>query len=85
MDVIIKKIVAVEEELSNSIKDALEKEGYFVVRAGPAGAGENVDATIVSGMDNNMMGMQDIMNKAPVIDASGKTTEEILSDLKKRI
>lgn len=78
----MKKVIAVEEGLSNSIKEALEKEGYTVVK--PV-TGANVDATIISGMDDNVMGMQDITGKSSVIEASGKTAEEILRDLKNRI
>ena len=78
----MKKIVAVEEGLSNSIKETLEREGYTVVKPG---AGGKVDATIISGLDENVMGMQDITGKPAVIEASGKTAEEILGDLKKRV
>lgn len=78
----MKKVIAVEEGLSNSIKAALEKEGYNVVKPGTGG---KVDATIVTGMDDNVMGMQDIAGKSVVIEASGKTANEILSDLKNRL
>lgn len=78
----MRKIIAVEEGLSNSIKAALEKEGYTVVKPG---AGGKIDATIVTGMDDDVMGMQDISGKSAVIEASGKTAEQILRDLKNRI
>lgn len=78
----MRKIIAVEEGLSNNIKATLEKEGYTVVKPGVGG---KIDATIVSGMDDDMMGMQDISGKSAVIDASGKTAEQILSDLKNRL
>ena len=76
------KVIAVEEGLSGSIKSVLEKEGYRVVKPGAA---EKVDATISTGMDMNVMGMQDIQDKSMVIDASGKTAEQILRDLKERL
>lgn len=76
------KVVAVEEGLSTSIKEALEKEGYTVVRPGTGG---KIDATIITGMDKNIMGMQSVTNKSVVIDASGKTAEEIINDLKYRL
>lgn len=71
--------IAVEEGLSSSIKDILKKEGYEVVS--PI-RGQNVDAVIITGLDNNVMNMQDISTKAPVIDASGRTPEEIVQRLK---
>lgn len=76
------KVVAVEEGLSGSIRDALKNEGYIVVRPGTGG---RIDATIITGMDRNLMGMQDITGRSVVIDASGKTPEEIVNDLKYRL
>ncbi len=74
----MKKIIAVEDGLSRVIGDSLTEAGYKVVKPG---AGANVDATIVTGMDMNVMGMQDIVNKGPVIDASGRTAAQIIKDL----
>lgn len=76
------KVIAVEESLSGTLKSALEREGYTVVRPGTAG---RVDATVITGMDRNVMGMQDIAGGPVIIDASGKTAEEILKDLKERL
>lgn len=78
----MEKVVAVEEGLSQSIRNALEKEGYRVVKPGQ---GVNVDATIITGLDRNVMGMENIAGKSVVIDAAGKTPAEVLSDLKGRL
>ena len=78
----MEKVIAVEEGLSGSIKSVLEKDGYKVVKPGSTG---KIDATIVTGVDVNVMGMQDITDKSTVIDASGKTAEQILRDLKERL
>lgn len=77
----MKRIIAVEEGLSQ-IRSALEEEGYVVVKPG---ASDRIDATVITGMDENIMGMQDISNKSVVIDASGKTAGQILNDLKQRL
>lgn len=79
---LMKKIVAVEEGLSSSIKSALEKEGYTVVKPD---AGGKIDATVITGMEDNVMGMQDITGKSVVIEATGKTADQILRDLKSRL
>jgi len=76
------KTIAVEEGLSSTIIEALTKEGYRVVKPG---AGVKADATVITGMDRNIMGVQDIVDKSAVIDASGKTADEILKDLHKRL
>ncbi|MCL6477920.1 MAG: YkuS family protein [Peptococcaceae bacterium] len=57
----------------------LKKEGYEVVFPY---RGQDVDAIIVSGLDNNVMNMQDITDAAPVIDAGGKTAEDIIQRLR---
>ncbi|MDH7480279.1 MAG: YkuS family protein [Syntrophomonadaceae bacterium] len=68
------KKVAVAEGLSG-LGRLLREEGYTVV--GPE-AGEEVIAVVVTGMDSNLMGMQDIRTAAPVIDATGQTADQIL-------
>lgn len=73
----MKKRVAVEGSLTG-IKSFLKNEGFEVVSPGQ---GQQVDAIITTGLDNNVMDMQDITTKAAVIDASGKTAEEILQRL----
>lgn len=71
--------IAVEEGISNAVMDTLKKQGYEIVSPY---RGQNVDVIITTGLDNNVMNMQDISTKAPVIDASGKTPEEILKRVK---
>ncbi|MDD4237747.1 MAG: YkuS family protein [Desulfotomaculaceae bacterium] len=74
-------IIAVKDGLSN-IKDALERVGYKV--ASPDDGGK-IDATIVTGMNDNMMGIQDIKEKPIVLDATGKTENQIIDELRSRI
>lgn len=69
------KKVAVEGSLAG-VRELLEKRGYQVVS--PA-SGEEVLATILTGLDNNVMNMQDITTGARVIDAAGMTPEEVLA------
>ncbi len=77
----MKKKIAVDESLFN-VKKKLSEEGYDVVNAMNY---EMADALVVTGMDNNMMNMQETDTKAPVIDASGKTTNEIYSEIKSKV
>lgn len=76
----MKKTVAVEASLS-PIKRTLEREGYGVTHMGDAKA----DAVIVDGIDDDFMGMERVAWNIPVIDARGKTAEEILSELKAKL
>jgi hypothetical protein len=36
-------------------------------------------------MDSNVMGMQDVSTKAPVIEASGLTADEVCSQVESRL
>lgn len=73
------KKVALDKGLPSGLGAMLRKEGYEVVSPY---RGQNVDAIIITGMDNNFMNMQDIKDTAPVIDASGKTPEDIIKRLR---
>ncbi|HBT19812.1 MAG TPA: hypothetical protein DEA47_00280 [Peptococcaceae bacterium] len=73
------RIVAVDEDLS-SLKEALEEHGYSVVGLGE-GDIKKAHAVVVSGMDQNIMLMEDIKTKVPVFSAEGKTQREIIEDL----
>ncbi|HOV80142.1 MAG TPA: YkuS family protein [Bacillota bacterium] len=75
------KVIAVEEGLTN-VRDALARNGYTVVRPGRGG---KADAVVITGIDKDFAGMQDIAGNSVVIDASGKTADEIISDLKRRL
>ncbi len=83
------KRIAVSDSLS-PVKRLLHLRGYDVVNLesnaeiSKKGIGD-YDAVIVSGMDNNMMGMQDISGKTHLINASGKDAEEILDELNTRL
>lgn len=81
--------VAVSESLS-PLKQVLHREGYEVINleneAEISKTGMvDYDAVVVSGMDINMMGMQDISGWAIVINAAGKGPEEIVEELRKRL
>jgi len=77
------KIVALEGDLSN-IRRALEREGYQVLDLNPRNL-NRASAVIVSGRDDNVMNMQDISTRAPVINAEGQSADEVLKTLKERL
>jgi len=72
------KTIALSGDLAR-LRGDLEREGFNVVDGTSA---ERADALVVSGMDNNAMNMEDIKAKQVVIDASGKSTGEIISELR---
>lgn len=74
-------LVAVEKNLSN-IVDYLEAKGYEVVNIDEADL-DSVDAIVVSGADVNLMNMQDTLSEVPVINAAGKSSDEILQEIER--
>lgn len=74
-------LIAVEKNLSQ-IVDFLENEGYEVVNLDETDL-DSVDAIVVSGADQNVLGIEDTLTEVPVIEASGKSGADILAELQK--
>jgi hypothetical protein len=72
--------IAVEDGLDN-IREMLEDEGYRVVDLEEQA--KNIDAVVLTGMDDDLMGIANMDTEGFVIDASGRQPEEILYDLEK--
>lgn len=78
-----KGVIAVEPGLS-PVSDFLRGQGYRVVALDQAGL-QDVDAIVVRGTDDNLTGAQDILGRAPVIEAAGRTPEEVGREVENRI
>jgi len=80
--------VAIERDLS-AIGDHLAKNGLQVDRLDMTDMTpdrlKNYDAIVVSGQTTNFMGMEDIKAPVPVIEARGKTADEVTDMVKKRL
>jgi hypothetical protein len=68
--------IAIEESLQY-MKPALIEKGYDVITLQDGTAPEDCDCCIISGMDENMMGIQTAVTQAPVIDARGMNVDEV--------
>ena len=66
--------IAVEDSL-DAVKQALQNSGHEVVSMDNL---DNIDCAVISGLDNNVMGISDRATKASVIDASGMTADEVV-------
>jgi hypothetical protein len=78
----LRKVVAVEEGLT-PITLLLKREGYDVVDL-EGERWKTADAIVVSGMDSNLMDIQETETRVNVVEAAGKTPEEVLKDIKSR-
>lgn len=74
------KRVAVESNLS-PVQEYLSNQGYQVetldVNSLTQSGQQQYDAVVISGMDQNLMGIADVQVAAPVINADGLTPEEV--------
>jgi hypothetical protein len=73
------KIVAIEDGIMN-LKPYIESEGYQVVKMKE---GQNADAYIITGLDENMTGDMTRAGDGFLINARGRQPEEIMYDLQK--
>lgn len=81
------KKIAVEQSLTN-VSEALREKGYDVVdlkTTADVSANTNCSAYVVTGIDSNMMGMQDVSTTAPIIEASGLSAEEVCEEVEQRL
>lgn len=68
--------IAVENSLED-VKNALQQNGHEVVSM-DSGNLQNCDCCVISGQDQNMMGMSETATQASVINAQGMTADEIV-------
>lgn len=73
------KTIAVEDNL-RPVKDFLAGKGCKIIKV-EAVKDRKVDAIVLSGSDENLMGMQDIISNAPVINARGRTPGEVWAEI----
>ncbi len=77
------RLIAVEDGLT-PIAEELRDKGYAVMPL----HGNDLDqaeAVVVSGQDDNVMGMQVVQTKAPVISAEGRSAEDVVREVEKRL
>jgi|GEM_PF-1950818 len=79
--------IAVSPVLSH-IKEHLSEEGFDIItfeNKNFARLPGEVSAIVISGLDKNFLGMEDLQAQIPVINAEGRTPEEISMEIKERL
>ncbi len=76
------KVIAVEDNLA-PVKAFLATKGCQVINV-EAAMNQEVDAIVLSGSDENLMNMQDVVINVPVISARGITPDEVWQNIQKR-
>jgi hypothetical protein len=82
------KKVAVERDLSR-IGDYLKNEGYNIQQLDTnmkynTSFLNSFDAVVLSGVSDDVMGMQDTVTSTPIINADGMTVEQIRDEIEKK-
>jgi hypothetical protein len=72
--------VAIEEDLTPFMR-ALERAGFEVVPLPEVEELEEVDAVVLSGQDDDLLGEEGVLVDAPVISVEGLTPEELVERL----
>jgi predicted transcriptional regulator len=72
--------VAVENSLGN-VKQVLQQNGFEVVSIENA---SGADCCVISGQDDNVMGISDVATNASVINAEGMTADQVLEEVNQR-
>jgi hypothetical protein len=76
--------IGVEESLTD-VLEALREKGHDVVQLRQESDAQNCDCCVVTGLDSNVMGMQDTFRKGSVIEANGMSAEEVCQQVESRI
>ncbi|GGE32542.1 UPF0180 protein [Pullulanibacillus camelliae] len=76
--------IAVEEGLTD-VQEALKSKGYDVVTLRQKSDAKQCDCCVISGVDRNVMGMQDIAIEGPVIDCDGMDANQVCEEVEHRL
>ncbi|MDM5154017.1 YkuS family protein [Bacillus sp. DX1.1] len=68
--------IGVENSLTD-VQQALQQKGYEIISLQSENDAQGCDCCVVTGLDSNVMGIQNAELKGSVIEASGLTTDEI--------
>lgn len=75
--------IGVTPELSN-VKEALREMGHEVMDIRSEQDAAGCDSVVISGMDQNMMGMSQTVTEGSVINAEGASVEDICQMINNR-
>lgn len=76
--------IGVEESLAD-VQQALQEHGHNVVQLKQESDAKGCDACVITGLDNNVMGIANTVTQGPVIEARGLTAEEVCKEVNNRI
>lgn len=76
--------IGVEQSLTD-VQQALREQGYDVQELKQESDANGCDCCVITGQDQNMMGIQNVITQGSVINASGLTAEQICEEVKNKV
>ncbi len=76
--------IGVEQSLT-AVQEALQSRGYDVVQLKQENDAQGCDCCVITGQDQNVMGIQNIVTNGSVINAHGLTAEEVCEQVEKKL
>ncbi|MBP3952198.1 YkuS family protein [Bacillus suaedae] len=76
--------IGVEQSLT-AVQQELQSKGYEVIQLKQEQDAQGCDCCVITGQDQNVMGVQDAAIKGSVINADGMTAEEVCQKVEQKI
>lgn len=76
--------IGVEQSLTD-VSEALSEKGYDVVMLNTEQDASQCECCVITGQDENVMGIQDPVIEGAVIDARGMSADEVCREVEERI
>jgi hypothetical protein len=76
--------IGVEQSLTD-VQQALQAKGYEIVQLRQESDAQGCDCCVVTGQDNNIMGISNAVTDGSVIQASGLTADEVCQKVESRL
>lgn len=76
--------IGVEQSLTN-VKDALRAKGYDIVELKQESDARDLDCCVITGLDKDVMGIQNTSNKGSIIEANGLTADEVCQQVDEKM
>lgn len=76
--------IGVEQSLT-AVQEALQAKGFDVVQLKQEKDAQGCDCCVITGQDENVMGIQNVITKGSVINAHGLSADEVCEQVENKL